>query len=127
MSWAVMTDEALDHFMNPRNAGEMDDADAMGTCGDPDCGDFLTVYIKVKNGAVADISYMVCGCAAAIATSSMMSELAKGQALCDAYVISENDITDALGGLPEEKLHCSILGAQALKRAIDAYNEKHGV
>ena len=126
MGWAVMTDEALDHFMNPRNAGEMDDADAVGTCGDPDCGDFLTVYIKVEEDAVTDISFMVCGCAAAIATSSMLTQLAKGRALNDAYAISETDITNALGGLPEEKLHCSILGAKALKGAIDAYREKQG-
>jgi len=127
MSWAVMTDEALEHFMNPRNAGEMEDADAMGTCGDQDCGDFLTVYIKVKDDAIDDISFLVCGCAAAIATSSMLTELAMGKTLADAYAISEHDITDALGGLPEEKLHCSILGAKALKGAIDAYNEKRGV
>jgi nitrogen fixation NifU-like protein len=123
MSWAVMTDDALDHFMNPRNAGEMADADAKGTCGDPDCGDYLALYIKVRKDIITDVSFMVCGCAAAIATSSMTTVLAKGRTLDDAYTITKRDITDALGGLPEEKLHCSVLGATALRRAIDAYRE----
>lgn len=123
MSWAVMTDEALDHFMNPRNAGEMDDADAQGTCGDPDCGDYLTLYIKVRGDVLTDVQFMVCGCAAAIATSSMTTVLAKGRTLDEACAITKRDITDALGGLPEEKLHCSVLGATALRRAIDAYRE----
>ncbi len=115
MDFSELTDTALDHFMCPRNTGSMVDADGEGRCGDPSCGDCLTIYIKVKENRIADISFLVFGCVAAVATSSMTTELAKDKTLEDAYRITEEDIANALGGLPERKMHCSVLGATALK------------
>jgi nitrogen fixation NifU-like protein len=102
----------------------MPDADAEGTCGDPSCGDSLTLYIKVKDEVIEDISFLVFGCVAAIATSSMTTELVKGKSLDEALKLTDTDITEALGGLPENKLHCSVLGATALKNAIENYRNK---
>jgi nitrogen fixation NifU-like protein len=118
------TDTVIEHFMCPRNVGSMPDADAEGTFGDPDCGDCLTIYIKVCDDKISDISFLVFGCVAAIATSSMTTELAKGKPLDEARTITDADITQALGGLPENKLHCSVLGASALKNAIENYARK---
>ena len=118
------SDKVLEHFMTPRNSGSMVDADSIGTAGDPSCGDSLTLYIKVKENIIEDISFMVFGCVAAIATSSMATELAKGKSLDEAYKITDQDIADALDGLPEQKMHCSVLGATALKNAIDNYYSK---
>ena len=118
------TDKVIEHFMCPRNAGSMPDADAEGTCGDPSCGDSLTLYIKVKDNVIEDISFLVFGCVAAIATSSMTTELVKGKHLEEALKLTDADITEALGGLPENKLHCSVLGATALKNAIENYCNK---
>ena len=121
------SDKVLEHFMTPRNSGSMVDADSIGTAGDPACGDSLTLYIKVKENIIEDISFMVFGCVAAIATSSMTTELAKGKSLDEAYTINDQDIADALDGLPEQKMHCSVLGATALKNAIDNYYSKINV
>ena len=121
------SDKVLEHFMTPRNSGSMVDADSIGTAGDPACGDSLTLYIKVKDNIIEDISFMVFGCVAAIATSSMTTELAKGKSLDEAYKITDQDIADALDGLPEHKIHCSVLGATALKNAIDNYYSKINV
>ena len=118
------SDKVLEHFMTPRNSGSMVDADSIGTAGDPSCGDSLTLYIKVKDNIIEDISFMVFGCVAAIATSSMTTVLAKGKSLDEAYTINDQDIADALDGLPEQKMHCSVLGATALKNAIDNYYSK---
>ena len=118
------TDKVIEHFMCPRNVGSMPDADAEGTCGDPSCGDSLTLYIKVKDDVIEDISFLVFGCVAAIATSSMTTELVKGKPLEEALKLTDTDITQALGGLPENKLHCSVLGATALKNAIENYRSK---
>ena len=118
------SDKVLEHFMTPRNSGSMVDADSIGTVGDSACGDSLTLYIKVKENIIEDISFMVFGCVAAIATSSMTTELAKGKSLDKAYKITDQDIADALDGLPEQKMHCSVLGATALKNAIDNYYSK---
>lgn len=119
------SDTVLEHFMRPRNIGFMEDADSEGTCGEQGCGDFLTIYIKVGDNVITDISFLVRGCVAAVAASSMTTELARGKALEDAYRITEDDIVGALGGLPGHKLHCSVLGAAALKNAIDNYRVKN--
>ena len=107
--------------MCPRNVGSMPDADGEGTCGNPGCGDCLTIYIKVKDNIITDISFLVFGCAAAIATSSMTTELVKGKTLDEALRLADTDIVNALGGLPKHKLHCSVLGATALHNAIECY------
>jgi nitrogen fixation NifU-like protein len=109
--------------MCPQNAHSMPDADAQGSYGDPACGDYLTVYLKVKDGRIEKISYLVFGCPASIATSSMMSGLAKGKTLVEALNITEEDIVWALDGLPANKLHCSNLGIRALRNAINNYLE----
>lgn len=119
------SDTVIDHFMSPRNAGTMPDADAEGSWGDPDCGDYLTIYLKVTDSIIREISFLVFGCAAAIASSSMTTVLAKGKTLEEAETITEKEIADALGGLPEHKLHCSVLGACALRNAIDTYRRDH--
>jgi nitrogen fixation NifU-like protein len=115
------TDKVIEHFMCPKNIGSMPDADGEGVCGDPECGDSLTIYIKVKDNVITDISFLVFGCVAAIATSSMTTELAKGKTLEEALELTDTDIADALDGLPEHKMHCSVLGATALKNAIKDY------
>lgn len=127
--WGLMFDQGysdtvIEHFMCPRNVGSMNDADGEGNVGDSGCGDSLTIFIKVKDSVIEDISFLVFGCVAAIATSSMTTELAKGRTIEEAMKISEEDIVLALGGLPENKKHCSNLGAKALNNAIKNYLEK---
>lgn len=119
------TDTVIDHFMCPRNVGSMNNPDGEGTCGDPACGDFLTIYIKVKDEVISDISFLVFGCAGAIATSSMTTVLAKGKAIEEAQKLTEEDVAEALGGLPENKMHCSNLGIKALRNAIKDYYNKN--
>mgnify|MGYP001020451903 FL=1 len=113
--------------MTPQNAGTMPDAQAEGMVGDPSCGDCLVVYLKVEDGRIRDISYLVFGCAGAIATSSMTSVLAKGRTLDEAMAITEEDVISALDGLPPEKVHCSLLGVGALRAAIADYRDKYPV
>ncbi len=124
----MYSDKVLDHFKNPRNMGEMKDADACGEYGNPICGDLMFIYIKVdrRNGKdiINDISFQTFGCAAAIATSSMITELAKGKTLEEAKTITRDDIANSLGGLPPQKLHCSNLAADALHDAIEKYYSK---
>jgi len=119
------TDKVIEHFMSPKNIGSIPDSDGEGRFGDPDCGDSLTLYIKVKDNRIIDIRFLVFGCVAAVATSSMTTELAKGKTLEEAMKITDQDITNALDGLPEYKLHCSVLGEGALKNAIKDFYEKH--
>jgi nitrogen fixation NifU-like protein len=117
----LYSEKVIEHFMCPRNARSMPDADGEGTMGDAKCGDTLNIYIKVGDGIIKDISFLVFGCTASIATSSMTTVLAKGKTLEEAMKISEQDVIDALDGLPEEKKHCSNLGVSALKNAIQNY------
>lgn len=124
MSFNSFTDTVIEHFMCPRNSGSMAHADGEGTCGDAQCGDYLTLYIKVKDNIIIEISFLAFGCVAAIATSSMTTELVKGKTLEEALKLTDTDIADALGGLPENKMHCSVLGATALKDAIANYYAK---
>jgi nitrogen fixation protein NifU and related proteins len=120
----VYTEKVMDNFTNPRNIGKMISADGEGVVGDVRCGDQLTFYIKVRNGIITDIKFLVFGCAASIATSSMTTEMAKGKTIKDAMNISEQDVIDALDGLPPVKYHCSNLGVNALRAAIRDYEEK---
>lgn len=117
----MFSDVFLAHFLSPYNAGPMENPDAVGKAGDPACGDALEVSIRVKDGVLEDVKFMVFGCAASIATSSMMTVLAKKKTLEQALTITEQDIVDALGGLPDEKVHCSNLGVGALHQAIEIY------
>lgn len=122
----MYSEKVLDHFKNPRNVGEIKDADAEGTVGNPVCGDMMTMYIKVKDDRIEDIKFKTFGCGAAIATSSMTTELAKGKTLEEALEITKQDVADALEGLPPVKMHCSNLAADALHEAILRYKEKKG-
>jgi len=114
----------MEHFKNPRNMGEILDADGVGTVGNPVCGDLMTMYIKVKDDRIEDIKFKTFGCGAAIATSSMTTELAKGKTLEEALKITRASVADSLGGLPPVKMHCSNLAADALHAAIEDYNER---
>jgi nitrogen fixation NifU-like protein len=123
----MYSEKVMDHFMNPRNVGEIPDADGVGTVGNPVCGDLMTVYIKVKGNRLEDVKFKTFGCGAAIATSSMTTELAKGKTIEDALKITRADVADSLGGLPSIKMHCSNLAADALHTAINDYLKKKEV
>ena len=116
--------EVMDHFTAPRNVGEIKNADGMGEIGNPTCGDMMTFYIKVKDNILEDIKFKTFGCGAAIAVSSMVSDMAKGKTLDEAMKITNKDVAKELGGLPKNKLHCSNLGADALHAAIEDYKKK---
>ena len=120
----MYTDEVMEHFRNPRNMGEIPNADGIGTVGNPVCGDLMTMYIKVKDNHIEDIKFKTYGCGAAIATSSKTTELAKGKTLEEAMKITRASVADSLGGLPKVKMHCSNLAADALHAAIEDYREK---
>jgi nitrogen fixation NifU-like protein len=120
----MYSEKVLEHFKNPRNVGEIKDADAEGSVGNPVCGDMMTIYIKVKDDRIKDIKFKTFGCGAAIATSSMTTELAKGKTLEEAMEITRQDVAEALDGLPPVKMHCSNLAADALHEAIKNYKEK---
>ena len=122
----MYSEKVLDHFRNPRNVGEIEDADGVGTVGNPVCGDMMSVYIKVKDDRIEDIKFKTFGCGAAIATTSMTTELAKGKTLDEAMEITRQDVADELGGLPPIKMHCSNLAADALHEAIKNYRRKKG-
>jgi len=123
---AVYTDKVMDHFTNPRNVGEIPDADGIGKVGNPQCGDVMWLYISVKDDIITDIKFKTFGCGAAIATSSMITELARGKTIEEAKVISRKDVAEALDGLPPAKMHCSNLAADALGEAIKDYESKKG-
>ena len=122
----MYSEKVMDHFRNPRNVGEIPDADGVGTVGNPVCGDMMTIYIKVKEDRLADIKFKTFGCGAAIATSSMITELAKGMTLDEALKVTRQDVASALDGLPPIKMHCSNLAADALHAAIQDYLKKEG-
>jgi nitrogen fixation NifU-like protein len=122
----MYTEKVMEHFKNPRNVGEIPDADGVGTVGNPVCGDLMTIYIKVKDNRLVDIKFKTFGCGSAIATSSMITELAKGKTLEEGLKITRANVADELGGLPAVKMHCSNLAADALHAAIEDYYKKHG-
>jgi nitrogen fixation NifU-like protein len=120
----MYTEKVMDHFKNPRNMGEIPDADGVGTVGNPVCGDLMTFYIKVKDNRIEDVKFKTYGCGAAIATSSMTTELAKGKTLEEAMKLTRGSVAESLGGLPPVKMHCSNLAADALHAAIEDYQKK---
>lgn len=121
----MYSEKVKQHFMNPHNMGEMEGADGVGVVGNPVCGDVMKIFIKVSDGRIADISFQTFGCAAAIATSSMITDMARGRTIEEALKITRGDVADALDGLPKIKMHCSVLAEQALKLAIQDYYQKH--
>jgi len=120
----VYSEKVMDHFMHPRNVGEIENADGIGEEGNPVCGDMMTFYIKVKDNRLEDVKFKTFGCGAAIAVSSMVSEMAKGKTLDEALKITPASVAEELQGLPKNKYHCSNLGAQALHKAIEDYLSK---
>ncbi len=120
----MYSETVMDHFKNPRNVGEITDADGVGEVGNPACGDIMTFYIKVKKDVLEDVKFQTFGCGAAIAVSSMVTELAIGKSLDEAMRISHKSVIEALDGLPKKKHHCSNLGSDALQRAIEDYRAK---
>jgi nitrogen fixation protein NifU and related proteins len=122
----VYSDKVMDHFMHPRNVGEIENPDGVGEVGNPVCGDMMTFYIKVKDNHLEDVKFKTFGCGAAIAVSSMVSEMAKGKPIEEAQKITPELVAKELEGLPKQKFHCSNLGAQALNKAIDDYLIKQG-
>lgn len=119
------SDLVMEHFMNPRNVGTIEDADGVGREGNPVCGDLMEIYIKVTNGHISDVKFRTFGCGAAIATSSIATEMIKNKPLSEVETLTNEAIAEALGGLPPVKMHCSVLATDALKRAIEDYYAKH--
>ena len=120
----MYSEKVMEHFSNPRNVGEIENADGIGEVGNPVCGDMMTIYIKVDDGKLSDVKFKTFGCGAAIATSSMITELAKGKTIEEALQISRDDVADSLDGLPPVKMHCSNLAADGLHLAIEDYKKK---
>lgn len=120
------SDKVMDHFMNPRNVGEIEDADATGMVGNARCGDIMKVYLKIEDDRIVDVKFKTFGCGSAIATSSMATELIKGKTLDEALELTNKAVADALDGLPPIKMHCSLLAEQAVKSALRQYYEKTG-
>jgi len=120
----MYTEKVMDHFSNPRNIGEIENADGVGEVGNPVCGDMMSFYINVKDDKIADIKFKTFGCVAAIAVSSMVTEMARGKTLAEAKKITKKSVAESLDGLPKEKMHCSNLGADALAKAIENFESK---
>jgi nitrogen fixation NifU-like protein len=120
----MYSEKVMDHFKKPRNMGEIPDADGIGSVGNPTCGDLMNIYIKVKDNVLIDVKFKTFGCGAAIATSSMITELAKGKTLEEALTITRGDVAENLDGLPKRKMHCSNLASDGLRAAIKDYLKK---
>ena len=121
----LYSEKVMDHFMNPRNVGKIDDADGVGEVGNAKCGDIMKIYIKVDNNIITDVKFNTFGCGSAIASSSMATEMIKGKSLDDSLELTNKAVAEALDGLPAHKMHCSVLAEEAIKAAIDDYKEKH--
>ena len=121
---ALYTDTVMDHFMHPRNVGEIPNADGVGEVGNAKCGDIMKMYLKIKDNVIEDAKFETFGCGSAIASSSMATELIKGKTIDEALAVTNKQVTDSLGGLPEVKLHCSVLAEEALHEAIKNYKER---
>ncbi|TAN59322.1 Fe-S cluster assembly scaffold protein NifU [bacterium] len=118
------SEKVMDHFLHPRNVGEIKDADGIGNVGNPVCGDIMRLYIKVEDGKITDVKFKTFGCGAAISTSSMVTEMVKGKTIAEALSVTNKAVAEALGGLPAVKMHCSVLAEEALKSAIEDYRNK---
>lgn len=123
----LYSDKVMEHFANPRNVGEIADADGIGEVGNAKCGDIMKMYIKVKDGFISDVKFRTFGCGAAVATSSMATEMIKGKSIDEALKLTNKAVVEALEGLPDSKLHCSVLAEQAMKSAISDYYKRNGV
>ena len=121
------SEKVMDHFANPRNVGEIENASGVGEVGNPKCGDIMRMYIKVQDGVITDVKFKTFGCGAAIATSSMATELIKGKTIEDALKLTNKAVMEALDGLPPVKVHCSVLAEQAIKAAVSDYYRKQGI
>ncbi len=119
------SEKVMDHFSNPRNVGEIPDADGVGTVGNAKCGDIMRMYLKVKDGIIEDVKFKTFGCGAAIATSSMATEMVKGKSLKDALTLTNKAVAEALDGLPPVKMHCSLLAEEAIHAAVEDYVKNH--
>ena len=121
------SEKVMDHFTNPRNVGEITDASGIGTVGNPVCGDVMKMYLKIENEVIVDIKFKTFGCGAAVATSSMVTEMVKGKTITQALTITNSAVAEALGGLPAKKMHCSVLAEEALRSALKDYYKKQGL
>ena len=124
---ALYSDKVMDHFRHPRNVGVMEDADGIGEVGNAKCGDIMRIYLKIKDGIIADVKFETFGCGSAIASSSMATELIKGKPLAEALTLTNQAVAEALDGLPPHKVHCSVLAEEAIKKAVQDYYEKNGI
>jgi nitrogen fixation NifU-like protein len=122
----MYNEKVMDYFYNPRNAGELEDANAVGEVGNAQCGDIMQVFLKIEDDVIKDVSFRTFGCGAAIATSSIATEMIKGKTVDEALALSNKDVVEELGGLPPAKLHCSVLAEEAIKEAIKNYKEDEG-
>ncbi len=123
----LYSDKVLDHFSNPRNVGEIPDADGVGEVGNAKCGDIMKMYLKINGGIIEDVKFKTFGCGAAIATSSMATEMVKGHTIEEALSLTNKAVVEALDGLPTSKIHCSVLAEQAIKAALSDYYKKQGI
>lgn len=123
----MYSEKVMDHFMNPRNVGEIENADGVGEVGNPKCGDIMKMYLKIENGIITDVKFKTFGCGSAIASSSMATELIKGKSIQEAMQITNKAVAEALDGLPPVKMHCSVLAEQAIRKALLDYSKKTGV
>lgn len=121
------TDKVMDHFMNPRNVGELEDANGIGEIGNAKCGDIMKMYLKIEQGIIQDVRFKTFGCASAIATSSIATEMVKGKTIEEALELSNKAVVEALGGLPPNKIHCSVLAEQSIRAAIADYYKRMGI
>ena len=123
----MYSEKVMDHFTNPRNVGELEGANAVGTVGNAKCGDIMKMYLKIENDVIVDVSFKTFGCGAAVATSSMATELVKGKTVEEALKLTNSAVVEALEGLPPAKIHCSVLAEEAIKAAIQDYYDKSGI
>ena len=123
---ALYSDKVMDHFRNPRNVGIIDDADGVGEVGNPVCGDIMKIYLKIEHDTIADVKFETFGCASAIASSSMATELIKGKPVTEAMTLTNQAVAEALEGLPPHKLHCSVLAEEAIQKALEDYARRSG-